>query len=160
MVLFQVPAGHQNSGIEMGMILTCWRGVKAPKIFSGPVNVNACVAFRAVALEVSSEDRLIIGWGWMGQVDHRMFSAKAALVYACICNLFFSKFSAFSIVFCHLKSMQDNKVWCCSSTSTAWVVRLESLIAVLDIAECALQEFFTDQACSICSVSLVTMVFL
>ena len=86
MVLFQVPAGHQNSGIEMGMILTCWRGVKAPKIFSGPVNVNACVAFRAVALEVSSEDRLIIGWGWMGQVDHRMFSAKAALVYACICN--------------------------------------------------------------------------
>ena len=56
--------------------------------------------------------------------------------------------------------MQDNKVWCCSSTSTAWVVRLESLIAVLDIAECALQEFFTDQACSICSVSLVTMVFL
>ena len=88
MVLFQVPAGHQNSGIEMGMILTCWRGVKAPKIFSGPVNVNACVAFRAVALEVSSEDRLIIEWGWMGQVDHRMFSAKAALVYACICNLF------------------------------------------------------------------------
>ena len=70
MVLFQVPAGHQNSGIEMGMILTCWRGVKAPKIFSGPVNVNACVAFRAVALEVSSEDRLIIEWGWMGQVDH------------------------------------------------------------------------------------------
>ena len=96
MVLFQVPEGHQNSGIEMGMILTCWRGVKAPKIFSGPVNVNACMAFRAVALEVSSEDRLIIGWGWMGQVDHRMFSAKAALVYAIF---FHSMFSVCSIVF-------------------------------------------------------------
>ena len=28
--------------------------------------------------------------------------------------------------------------WCCSSTSTAWVSRLESLICVLDVEECTL----------------------
>ena len=52
-----------NAGIELGFILTCWRGIKSPKVHAGEVNVNSCVAFRAVALDLvdQGQDRAVAG---------------------------------------------------------------------------------------------------
>ena len=58
MVLFQLAGAKGNAGIELGFILTCWRGIKSPKVYAGEVNVNSCVAFRAVALDLVDQDRL------------------------------------------------------------------------------------------------------
>ena len=33
-------------------------GIKSPKVYAGEVNVNSCVAFRAVALDLVDQDRL------------------------------------------------------------------------------------------------------
>ena len=57
-VLFQLAGAKGNAGIELGFILTCWRGIKSPKVYAGEVNVNSCVAFRAVALDLVDQDRL------------------------------------------------------------------------------------------------------
>eukprot|EP00435_Cladocopium_sp_Y103_P038496 s1840_g10.t1 len=45
-VLFQLPAGKDHSGIELGFVVSVWKGVKAPKLHSGQTNVNSCVSFR------------------------------------------------------------------------------------------------------------------
>ena len=56
-VLFQLPNNTAKGAIELGMILSVWRGVKQPRVFSGPVHVNSCIAFRALALSMSDEDQ-------------------------------------------------------------------------------------------------------
>ena len=57
MVLFHLAGAKGNAGIELGFILTSWRGIKSPKVHAGEVNVNSCVAFRAVALDLVDQDR-------------------------------------------------------------------------------------------------------
>ena len=44
------------------MILTVWKGVKAPKPHSGEVPVASCVAFRAVQLTLEKEDGPATRW--------------------------------------------------------------------------------------------------
>jgi hypothetical protein len=87
-VLFQLPETQEHSGIELGMVLSVWKGVMNPRLFAGETHVNSCVAFRAVALEMVDQE--------------------------------------------------NNAEWWCSSTSVAWVVRLESLVCILDCDSCAL----------------------
>lgn len=87
-MLFQLPETQEHSGIELGMVLSVWKGVKNPRLFAGETHVNSCVAFRAVALEMVDQE--------------------------------------------------NNAEWWCSSTSVAWVVRLESLVCILDCDSCAL----------------------
>ena len=57
-VLFQLAGAKGNAGVELGFVLTCWRGIQSPKVYAGEVNVNSCVAFRAVALDLVDQDRL------------------------------------------------------------------------------------------------------
>lgn len=55
-VLFQLAGAKDNSGVELGLVISCWRGIKTPKVYAGPVSVNSCPAFRVVALEMPKED--------------------------------------------------------------------------------------------------------
>ena len=50
-VLFALPNQDPKGGVELGLILTVWKGVKAPKQQSGECSINSCVAFRAVCLD-------------------------------------------------------------------------------------------------------------
>lgn len=52
MVLFQMPNCCTQKGVEMGLVISVWRGIKAPKLFSGSTNVSSCVAFRVVVLDM------------------------------------------------------------------------------------------------------------
>ena len=55
-VLFQLPEGKDHAGIELGFVVSVWKGVKAPKLSSGPTNVNSCVSFRAVAMDMVNQE--------------------------------------------------------------------------------------------------------
>ena len=57
MVLFQLPNSNANGGVELGMVVSVWRGLKNPRLFSGSINVTGCVAFRVIALEHAGEER-------------------------------------------------------------------------------------------------------
>ena len=88
-VLFQLPESHAHSGVELGLVLSIFKGIKAPKVLSGEASVKSII--RAVGLDM---------------VD------------------------------------QENSCdWLRGATSTAWTVRLESLVAVLDCEECASAAF-------------------
>ena len=54
-VLFQAPAGTREEGVEVGMILSIWRGIKKPKVYANSCSINACWAFRAVVLDMEEE---------------------------------------------------------------------------------------------------------
>ena len=56
-VLFQLPGSKKHTGIELGLVIGCWQGIKAPKMTERPVSVNSCLAFRAVALDSVKQDR-------------------------------------------------------------------------------------------------------
>ena len=88
-ILFNTPSKH--SELQVGLVLSVWKGVKAPRLYSGETPIDSCVAFRAV--ELSMEDT----------------------------------------------SQEAATDWTCNSVSTAWVVRLEGLIAILDCESCPLE---------------------
>lgn len=50
-VLFCTPG--KNPMIEVGMIVSAWKGLKAPRLHASPVPVQSCVAFRALRLELA-----------------------------------------------------------------------------------------------------------
>lgn len=62
-ILFTLPSSGEVPPVELGMILTVWRGVKAPTPFAGAVNVASSVAFRVLQLEIGEEER---GWHGVG----------------------------------------------------------------------------------------------
>ena len=86
-VLFHVP--NAENRIEIGFVLSVWKGVKAPKLHTDPCPIDSVSAFRALTL-----DPLDASQDWV--VD-----------------------------------------WVACNKSSAYAVRLESLIAVLDVEQCA-----------------------
>lgn len=50
MILFHTPG--RTSSVQTGLVLSVWRGVKAPKLICGDVPINCVVAFRAVQLDL------------------------------------------------------------------------------------------------------------
>ena len=62
-VLFQLPESHAHSGVELGLVLSIFKGIKAPKVFSGEASVNSIMVFRAVGLDmVDLREQLPIGF--------------------------------------------------------------------------------------------------
>ena len=57
-ILFSLPCDSAQPQLELGMILTVWRGIKNPRPHSGDVQVASCVAFRAVQLAMENEERM------------------------------------------------------------------------------------------------------
>ena len=84
-VLFHKPT--MSATIELGMVLTVWRGIKAPKVFAGPVQISSCPALRILELSPADETK-------HPPID-----------------------------------------WRGNAESHAWVVRMESVIAMLDCDE-------------------------
>ena len=69
-VLFHVPS--ENSGLELGLVTTIWKGVRNPKIVTSEIAINACWAFRAVVLDVEMDPAKVRVW--MGlECSARMF---------------------------------------------------------------------------------------
>lgn len=87
-VIFHTP---NNCGVEVGMVLTVWKGIKQPKPHLGETPIASCPAFKVAEMEMLSEE--------------------------------------------------DPARWKCSATSTAWVVRVESLVAILS---CEKSAFFVE----------------
>lgn len=59
-VVFHLPSQGDNrpAQLDIGLIVSIWKGVKDPKIYSGEVPVSGCMAFRALSLEMVLEDSL------------------------------------------------------------------------------------------------------
>ena len=55
-VLFQVPESHAHSGVELGLVLSTSKRIKAPKVFSGEASVKSIMAFRAVGLDMVDQE--------------------------------------------------------------------------------------------------------
>ena len=56
MVLFQLPNQDADGGIELGLILSVWKGIKNPRLHSGETAVNSVMAFRCVCLSMIDQD--------------------------------------------------------------------------------------------------------
>jgi len=56
-VVFHLPSCGKDGEhhLEVGLVLSVWKGVKKPKQISGECSVTACMAFRAVALDMDNE---------------------------------------------------------------------------------------------------------
>lgn len=53
-VLFCLPSSSQS--VDVGMVLSVWRGVKASKLVSSGCPIDNCSAFRVVTLDKRSAD--------------------------------------------------------------------------------------------------------
>ena len=62
-VLFNLPNSADGRGIEIGLVISCWRGIKQPRIFSEPTQVNACSAFRVVTLDMGEHESVVL-WSY------------------------------------------------------------------------------------------------
>jgi hypothetical protein len=38
--------------LEIGLILSVWKGIKSPKVVASDCHVNSCMAFRAISLDL------------------------------------------------------------------------------------------------------------
>ena len=55
-VVFLLPAvGAAAPEHKVGLVLSVWKGVKVPKVISGPCHINCCNAFRAVTMHADGE---------------------------------------------------------------------------------------------------------
>ena len=61
-VLFQLPERHAHSSVELGLVLSIFKGIKAPKVFSGEASVKSIMAFRAVGLDMVDQENSFDGF--------------------------------------------------------------------------------------------------
>jgi len=55
-VLFQLPNRDLHGGVELGLILSVWKGIKNPRLHAGETAVNSVMAFRCVCLSMIDQD--------------------------------------------------------------------------------------------------------
>ena len=62
MVVFFLPSsGNEKEPVlEIGLVMSVWKGIKFPKVTAGDCHVNSCMAFRAVSLQMEDEDRMFV----------------------------------------------------------------------------------------------------
>ena len=70
MVLFHLPGvgNNRDPEVDLGLVLSVWRGVRKPKQTSSEVSVANCVAFRVCALDVQSCDAEDSVWVIVGRL--------------------------------------------------------------------------------------------
>ena len=56
-VIFHTPS--KNSYLDVGMVLGVYKGVKMPKLHSGPTPINSVSAFRVVSLDLDDTEQAI-----------------------------------------------------------------------------------------------------
>eukprot|EP00435_Cladocopium_sp_Y103_P053525 s768_g17.t1 len=87
-VVFHTPR-RKDSYLDIGMVLSVWKGIKQPRLYSGETPINSCTAFRVLSLELADQDQA------------------------------------------------TPREWVVRDRSIAWVVRLESMVTILDVEKCA-----------------------
>ena len=86
MVVFHLAGdGSCEPSLELGLVLSVWKGIKSPKLVATECHVNACTAFRAVSLDILDEDSCKV---------------TNTLLY-----VFFCKF-CIHLIFCKLKRLE------------------------------------------------------
>lgn len=62
MVVFILPSCSSDKEplLEIGLVMSVWKGIKDPKIVATDCHVNSCMAFRAVTLQMEDEDRMSV----------------------------------------------------------------------------------------------------
>lgn len=84
-VLYHLPAGHPLEGIEIGLVISVWHGVRNPKMTSSPTRINSLTAFRVVSLDTSDEDPAnessVSRWGMAGNTFHVDLLCAFVLLY-------------------------------------------------------------------------------
>ena len=141
-VLFHLPtvgAASKQPQLELGMVVSVWKGIKQPKAFSGEVSIQTCTAFRAITLDLEAE-----------QVDQDLFFQCKNQVFVWENHVFCRENGCVpkirhlfeqgctSPVLSQILFQEDYTTWTCSSVSDAWVVRIEGLVCIFDCEECAL----------------------
>ena len=53
-ILFHKPC--KDGGVDIGLVLTVWKGVKNPRQSTGEVAIASCSAYRVVVLDKKSQD--------------------------------------------------------------------------------------------------------
>ncbi len=48
--------GSGEPTLELGLVISVWKGIKSPKLVATECHVNSCMAFRAVSLDILNED--------------------------------------------------------------------------------------------------------
>ena len=59
MVVFHLPssAADKVPDLEIGLVLSVWKGIKSPKVVASDCHVNSCMTFRAISLD-------LVGQAW------------------------------------------------------------------------------------------------
>ena len=62
MVVFILPscANDKDPVLEIGLVMSVWKGIKDPKVVATDCHVNSCMAFRAISLQMEDEDRMSV----------------------------------------------------------------------------------------------------
>ena len=61
-VLYHVPGGKSGApGLDVGVVTSVWKGIKAPRVVSDAVHVNSCSAFRVIALSLDHDKERSLG---------------------------------------------------------------------------------------------------
>lgn len=58
MIVFHLPTAAPDGKhhLEVGMVVSVWKGVKKPRLHSAESHINSVVAFRAISLNIADED--------------------------------------------------------------------------------------------------------
>ena len=140
-MLVKLPGKGKEATAEVGMVTTVWKGVKAPKQCVSPVPINQCFAFRVVILEpANTEQDLFFFWvgrlGWLCHGCHMMIEHEGGSYD--LGFLLIHCFILFHFLLDIALAAQDPMVdWVCNAKSCAMVLRLESLITILDVERTA-----------------------
>ena len=81
-VLLNLPNSTDGRGIEIGLVISCWRGIKAPRIFSGPTQVNSFSAFCVVTLDMGDYESVVL-WSYTFSAVRFCFFFRAGGMSAC-----------------------------------------------------------------------------
>ena len=56
-MVFHVPGASADSNpqLDVGLVMSCWKGVKSPQVCASQVPVASCMAFRVVSLTILKE---------------------------------------------------------------------------------------------------------
>lgn len=119
------------------MVLTVWCGVKAPRPTCSDVPINGCVAFRVVILEPVRSDQDRIAYRCRQHILSQTLpfcKDTSEHIRTLFCFLFLLPIRANAYTILYTQSCQDTPAeWQCSAKSLAYVLRLESLVAILDV---------------------------
>ena len=70
-VIFSLPGCSGKTAVEVGFVVSIWKGAKAPKLTSSECSIQTCSAFRAVAMNLeATEDRFRVAHGTIARFRH------------------------------------------------------------------------------------------